>query len=66
MLVLNLDKEYDLFNKWLNNRDDYELCLEVYNNIDYNRHKYLQDLILMHWLQRRNLISSWLLHQTSD
>ena len=40
----NLDKEYDLFNKWLNNRDDYELCLEVYNNIDYNRHKYLQDL----------------------
>ncbi len=32
------------FKKWLDNMNDYDICLEVKNNIDYKKHDYLNDL----------------------
>ena len=34
----------ELFSKCLDNFDDYNTCLEVYNNIDYSKHPYLAEL----------------------
>ncbi len=33
-----------LFNKWLDNMDDYNICMEVYNSIDYKKHPVLEKL----------------------
>jgi len=33
-----------LFDKWLENIDNYETCLEVYNEIDFTKHPYLDEL----------------------
>ena len=34
----------DLFNKWLENMDDYNVCKEVYNEIDFDKHPVLNEL----------------------
>ena len=33
-----------LFDKWIDNMDDYETCLEVLNEIDFNKHPVLNEL----------------------
>ena len=33
-----------LFKQWIDNMDDYKVCREVYNHIDFNSHPYLNDL----------------------
>lgn len=33
-----------IFDKWLNNMDDYTVCSEVYDEIDFNEHPYLNEL----------------------
>ena len=33
-----------LFDKWLENSEDYEICLEVYKGIDFNKHQILNEL----------------------
>ena len=40
----NIDTEKDLFEKWLNNQDNYEVCKEVYERIDFKKHKKLEEL----------------------
>jgi pyruvate-ferredoxin/flavodoxin oxidoreductase len=40
----NLDNDYDLFRKWLDYRDDYDKSLEVYKEIDFDKHKELVSL----------------------
>ena len=40
-------KEYPrnkVFKKWLSNMDNYDICKEVYNEIDYKKHPYLNDM----------------------
>ena len=34
----------EIFSKWLSNMDDYNICKEVYNEIDFNKHKVLDEL----------------------
>lgn len=38
------ENKCELFDKWLNNMDDYATCKEVYNQIDFNKHPILNDL----------------------
>lgn len=38
------ENKCELFDKWLNNMDDYATCKEVYNQIDFNKHSVLNDL----------------------
>ena len=33
-----------VFEKWLNNMDDYKVCKEVYNEINFEEHPYLDEL----------------------
>ncbi len=33
-----------VFKKWLNNMDNYDICKEVYKEIDYKKHPYLNDM----------------------
>lgn len=40
----NLSLDEELFSKWLENKDNYDICMEVYNNIDFNVHKDLISL----------------------
>ena len=46
----NMVREYmlkyrdDLFDKWLNNSNDYNITKEVYENIDFEKHPYLKEL----------------------
>jgi len=40
----NLTKDKTNFKKWLENKDDYETCLEVSKKIDYQEHKPLEEL----------------------
>ena len=40
----NLDKDKELFTKWLDNKDDYDICLEVSKQIDYNKYRFLDEL----------------------
>ena len=46
----NMVREYmlehrdDLFDKWLNNSNDYDITKEVYENIDFEKHPYLKEL----------------------
>ena len=35
----NLSKDKKLFKEWLDNRDDYDKCLEISKKIDYDKHK---------------------------
>lgn len=37
----NLNKDRQLFREWIDNRDDYDKCLEVYKKIDFDKHKEL-------------------------
>ena len=40
-------KEYlrnKVFKKWLNNMDNYDICKEVYKEIDYKKHPFLNDM----------------------
>ncbi len=39
-----LNDENELFTKWLNNSDNYEITKEVYNKIDYKKHPKLKKL----------------------
>lgn len=38
------DNNCSLFDKWINNMDDYDICLEVLNEIDFDSHPYLESL----------------------
>ena len=38
------EHESELFKKWLDNMDNYDICLDVYNNIDYSKHPELSEL----------------------
>ena len=40
----NLSKDRVLFKKWLENSDDYSICKEVYDKINYNKHRELEKL----------------------
>ena len=40
----NLNKDKTNFKKWLENMDDYNICKEVENNIDYESHPLLKEL----------------------
>ena len=40
----NLNKEKELFQKWLDNREDYEVCQYVFKNLDFGKHKELLEL----------------------
>ncbi|MDD3048703.1 MAG: pyruvate:ferredoxin (flavodoxin) oxidoreductase [Bacilli bacterium] len=48
IMLENINKEdnttQELFNKWLNNVDNYKITKEVYDNLDYNKLSYLKDL----------------------
>ena len=37
----NLKKDKELFTLWLDNMDDYDICSDVFNKIDYSKHPYL-------------------------
>ena len=37
----NIDKDPELFKKWLDNRNDYDICMDVYKNLDFNKHSEL-------------------------
>ena len=39
-----LNNENELFTKWLNNSNNYEITKEVYSKIDYNKHPKLKEL----------------------
>ena len=42
---MELNRNVDeLFSKWLDHKDDYEICKEVYNNLDFSKYKELDDL----------------------
>ena len=38
------EHEEELFKKWLDNMDNYDICLDVFNNIDYSKHPELSEL----------------------
>ena len=38
------ENKSELFNKWLDNMDNYNTCLDVYNNTDFNKHPVLNEL----------------------
>ena len=38
------DHNNSLFEKYISNMDNYEICKEVYNNIDYDKHPFLKEL----------------------
>ena len=38
------ENKNDTFNKWLDNMNNYDICKEVYNEIDFDKHKVLADL----------------------
>ena len=40
----NLSKDKALFKKWLDNKNDYSSCLDVYHKIDFKKHKDLVEL----------------------
>lgn len=40
----NINKDKELFRKWLNDSDNYDICKEVYDKIDYSKHKELEKL----------------------
>ena len=40
----HLDEESELFSEWLNNSNNYDICMKVYENINYNKHKELLPL----------------------
>lgn len=40
----NINKDKELFKKWLDNSSDYLVCKEVYDSIDFNKHKELESL----------------------
>jgi pyruvate-ferredoxin/flavodoxin oxidoreductase len=40
----NLNKDKTNFNKWLKNKNDYNICLEVSKSIDYTNHPTLKEL----------------------
>ena len=35
----NLNKDKALFKKWLDHKDDYDICLQVYRELDFEKHK---------------------------
>ena len=37
----HLNEEKELFSEWLDNRDNYDICMNIYNSLDYNKHKEL-------------------------
>lgn len=40
----NLNKDKNNFQRWLDNKDNYEICQEISKNIEYKDHPYLKDL----------------------
>lgn len=47
----NFEKDEELFERWLNNRNDFAVCMEVAREIDYDKHKELlglRDYIVPH------------------
>ena len=40
-MLKNLSKDKDLFQKWLEHKNDYQSCLDVMRNIDFTKHKEL-------------------------
>ena len=40
----HLEEEKDLFSEWLDNSNNYDICMKVYKEIDYNKHEYLLPL----------------------
>lgn len=39
----NLGKDKALFKQWLDNKDNYASCLDVYKKLDFKKHKYLEE-----------------------
>ena len=39
----NLNKDKVLFKKWLENKDDYDVCMEVYKELDFKKHRELKE-----------------------
>ena len=39
----NLAKDKKLFKEWLDNKDNYDICLDVSKKIDYDKHKFLKE-----------------------
>ena len=37
----HLDEEKELFGEWLENQDNYDICMKVYNSLDFDKHKEL-------------------------
>ena len=37
----HLEEDKELFSEWLDNRDNYDICMKIYNNIDFDKHKSL-------------------------
>ena len=35
----HLEDDRELFNEWLENKDNYDICMKVYNSIDFDKHK---------------------------
>lgn len=45
----NLSRDREIFSLWLDNRNDYDKCLDIYKKIDFDKHKklrYLRDYII--------------------
>ena len=35
----HLDEDNELFSEWLENRNNYDICMKVYNTLDFDKHK---------------------------
>ena len=35
----HLDEDKELFSEWLENRNNYDICMKVYNTLDFDKHK---------------------------
>ena len=40
----NLNSDRELFEKWISNKDNYDICVDVYKELDFGKHKYLNSL----------------------
>ena len=42
-MLENIDLDKELFTKWIDNIDNYDICLEISKEIDYDKHSYLKE-----------------------
>lgn len=43
-MLANLDKEPVLFKEWLDNRNNYDICMDIYRRLDYSKYQELAKL----------------------